>query len=167
MFSLLLLVVAKSPSQERKTITATAIKDTASKDAFQISRVTAIRPDDLVIPSLGQNVENRCGIKRETVRTIRLKFIPCSEKRQVEISDRKTVDMEPVGRLPRSSELIRLERQKSVSRENVSSSTDSLNEGSQKKARLKIPKPSKLLSIKSRTEDKDKKKKEDSNNNCK
>ncbi|XP_065054248.1 golgin subfamily B member 1-like isoform X2 [Rhopilema esculentum] len=73
--------------------------------------------------------------------------------------------MDPVRRLPRSSELIRMEKQKSQSRENMSSSTDSLNEGNQKKARLKIPKPSKLVGTKSRGDEKDKRRKEDTNNN--
>ena len=168
MFSFLFLVVVKSPSQERKPITATIKRDRKNKESFQISKVTAIRPDNLVIPSLVK-YDKSCGIKKETVSTLRLKFIPNSESEESKkaYGDKGMSDMDPVRRLPRSSELIRLERQKSLSKENISSSTDSLNEGNQKKARLKIPKPSKLLNIKSRAEDKDKKRKEDANNNCK
>jgi len=159
-------VAVKSPSQVRKTITTTDSNDRQSKEPFQISKVTVIRPDNLVIPSLVKN-DDSCGVGKESVCSVRLKVVPHSKTREgvQDPSDKEEKNMEPVRRLPRSSDLIRLEKQKSLSRENISSSTDSLNEGNQKKARLKIPKPSKLLSVKSRTEDKDKKKKEDSNNN--
>ena len=169
MFSFLLLVAVKSPSQARKTITTTATYETQSNEPFQISKVTVVHPDNLVIPTLVKN-DNSCGKERESVRTVRLKVVPTSkaQKTKEEDSNEKEVaEMEPVRRLPRSSDLIRLEKQRSLSKENISSSTDSLNEGSQKKARLKIPKPSKLLSVKSRVEEKDKKRKEDANNNCK
>ena len=168
MFFYLVLVAVKSPSQVRKTITTTDSNDRQSKEPFQISKVTVIRPDNLVIPSLVKN-DDSCGVGKESVCSVRLKVVPHSKTREgvQDPSDKEEKNMEPVRRLPRSSDLIRLEKQKSLSRENISSSTDSLNEGNQKKARLKIPKPSKLLSVKSRTEDKDKKKKEDSNNNCK
>ena len=164
------VVAVKSPSQVRKTITTTDSNERQGKEPFHISKVTVVRPDNLIIPSLVKN-DNSCGVEGESVRSVRLKVVLNSTTQETasEVNNKEMSGVEPVRRLPRSSGLIRLERQRSLSKENISSSTDSLNEGGQKKARLKIPKPSKLLSVKSRVEDKEKKRKEkeDANNNCK
>lgn len=135
------------------------------KESFKISKVTAVRPDNLVIPHFiarndAQENNDNAKTLKSTLRTI----IENKVSKDPPVHRYISV-MNPVRSLPRSSHLIKMEKQKSLSRENIGSSSDSLNEGSQKKARLKIPKPSKQVTIKSRSEDKERKKKEDGNNN--
>ena len=137
------------------------------KESFKVSKVAAVRPDNLVIPHFlarndAQGKNDNTKTSKSTLRTI----VENKVSKDPPVHRYISV-MNPVRSLPRSSHLIKMEKQQSLSRENIGSSSDSLNEGSQKKARLKIPKPSKQVTVKSRSEDKERKKKEDGNNNSK
>eukprot|EP00794_Sanderia_malayensis_P014379 gene14379-15877_t len=167
----------KTVSPLGQTTVSTPAKESPQ---FRINKVTAVRPIALDTPSFDrfrqhhqQKIENnenpsqaedawknRKSLKSTFKTVISEKGPPTSSP-----ACRFVSVMDPVRRLPRSSELRKSDKQLASSKENINSSTDSLNEGSQKKARLKIPKPAKHLAGKSKSEEK--KKKDDTNNNSK
>ena len=194
MFSAPFLAVTnklQSPGQQRKTVVSDEIKE---NPPFRISKVTTVRPVDLssaafafkfVPPARSRCDEHKiddksyCEEKSPTKRDLHLNLFDIKTIEEDELIDfdknncgNSEVSMEPVKRLPRASELLTMERKKSsASRESITDSapgsTENLSEGgSQKKAKLRIPKPVKSLVSKG-GKNEEKKKKEDANNNCK